>query len=297
MKIYRDEIYIAVPPGADIKEQLQYRHMTQKEFAVRMDMSEKHISKLINGEVQLTHDVALRLETVLGVPAHYWNGLEALYREKIERILARAAKKTDLALVRKFPYAEIVDFGWVPPAETTEDKAGHLHRYFEMVSLSLLADKQLSHIACHRLNPSRKDDLAILAWAQQARILARDIETKTFKSNKLEAKLPEIRKLSTDASSATVTKIRNLLAGCGVALVMLPRREQSSLRGITFSAEGKVIIGLCEEPSARESFRFSLFHEIAHILLGHLELPNGTTANEEKESDNWANKMLCPSVN
>ena len=31
---------IATPPGATIKEQLENRGMTQKEFAVRMDMSE-----------------------------------------------------------------------------------------------------------------------------------------------------------------------------------------------------------------------------------------------------------------
>jgi len=56
--------------------------MSQKEFAARMDMSEKHISKLINGEVQLTPETAVRLEMVLGVPAKFWNNLEAIYREK-----------------------------------------------------------------------------------------------------------------------------------------------------------------------------------------------------------------------
>ena len=61
--------FIATPPGATIKEQLLDRGLSQKEFAVRMGMSEKHISKLINGEVQLTPDVAVRLEMVLGVPA------------------------------------------------------------------------------------------------------------------------------------------------------------------------------------------------------------------------------------
>ena len=53
-----------------IKEVLENRHMTQKELASRMDMSEKHISKLINGEVPLTQDVALRLERVFGVDAN-----------------------------------------------------------------------------------------------------------------------------------------------------------------------------------------------------------------------------------
>ena len=37
--------FIATPPGATIKEQLIDRGLSQIEFALRMGMSEKHISK------------------------------------------------------------------------------------------------------------------------------------------------------------------------------------------------------------------------------------------------------------
>ena len=82
----RSRICIAIPPGATIKEQLKDRGMSQKEFASRMGMSEKHISHLIHGDVQLTPDVAYKLEMVLGVPAKFWNNLEAIYREKLVKI-------------------------------------------------------------------------------------------------------------------------------------------------------------------------------------------------------------------
>ena len=78
--------YIATPPGATIKEQLGNRGMTQKEFANRMGMSEKHISRLINGEVHLTPETAEKLEMVLGVPASFWNKLEAIYQEKLAKV-------------------------------------------------------------------------------------------------------------------------------------------------------------------------------------------------------------------
>ncbi len=78
--------YIATPPGVTIKEQIVDRGMSQIEFAARMDMSEKHISKLINGEVLLTSEMAMRLEMVLGLPAHFWNNLESIYREKLQLI-------------------------------------------------------------------------------------------------------------------------------------------------------------------------------------------------------------------
>ncbi len=89
----RSRNYIAVPPGATVKEQLDDRGMSQKEFAARMGMSEKHISHLINGSVQLTPETAYRLETVLGLPARFWNRLEALYREEI--VKAETENATD----------------------------------------------------------------------------------------------------------------------------------------------------------------------------------------------------------
>lgn len=39
----RSHSYIATPPGATIIEQLNDRGISQKEFATRMGLSEKHI--------------------------------------------------------------------------------------------------------------------------------------------------------------------------------------------------------------------------------------------------------------
>lgn len=84
--MFESKTYIATPPGATIKEQLTSRGMKQNEFAMRMDMSEKHISNLINGKVALTEDVARKLELVLGLPARFWNNLESIFREKLTLI-------------------------------------------------------------------------------------------------------------------------------------------------------------------------------------------------------------------
>ena len=55
----KSKSFIATPPGATIKEQLETRGMSQKEFAFRMGFSEKHVSHLINGDVQLTQETAI----------------------------------------------------------------------------------------------------------------------------------------------------------------------------------------------------------------------------------------------
>lgn len=91
----RSRTYIATPPGATIKEQLDDRGMSQKELAACMAVSDEYVNHLINGEVQLTPDVANRLEIVLGIPASFWNNLEAIYREKLIKIAAENAIVSD----------------------------------------------------------------------------------------------------------------------------------------------------------------------------------------------------------
>lgn len=77
---------IALPPGATIKEQLDERNISQKEFVKRMEMSKMNVNKLINGEILLTKDIALKLETVLGIHYQFWLNLEEIYRKKLKMI-------------------------------------------------------------------------------------------------------------------------------------------------------------------------------------------------------------------
>lgn len=83
----RSRHIIATPPGATIREQLDDSEMTQKELASFMEMPEKQVSELINGEIHLTPEIAMKLESVFGVPASYWCNLEIIYRAKLQEIV------------------------------------------------------------------------------------------------------------------------------------------------------------------------------------------------------------------
>ena len=78
--------YVAVPPGETIKEQLVDRGWTQKKLAAEMGISEKHMSRLIQGKVFLTAPMAERLEAALGISASFWKGLEADFRADLVRV-------------------------------------------------------------------------------------------------------------------------------------------------------------------------------------------------------------------
>ena len=119
--------YIAIPPGETIKEQLEDRDMSQKEFAQRMDLSEKHVSRLLNGKVGLTHDTALKLESVLGIKAEFWNNLENRYREKLALVKSENEMDEDLSLLNQFPYKEMADLRWIEKESNRKERVKNLH--------------------------------------------------------------------------------------------------------------------------------------------------------------------------
>lgn len=291
----RSRSYIATPPGATMKEQLNDRGMSQKEFAARMDMSEKHISKLINGEVQLTPETAVRLEMVLGVPAKFWNNLEAIYREKIIKAEAENTMDADAEMAKQFPYSEMAKFGWVPKTREVKKKVVYLRKYFEVVALSLLGSEQIMRIACRRLAITEKSDLALMAWVQEAKIKARDIKTGPININGLISVIPEIRKMTKLKPKEFCPLIKKCLADCGIALVFLPHLKGSFLQGASFMDGNRIVVGLTARGRDADKFWFSLFHELAHIVLGHVGQPNGTSEDDEKAADKWSGDTLITS--
>lgn len=288
----RSRSYIATPPGATIKEQLSDRGMSQKEFAARMDMSEKHISKLINGDVHLTPDVAVRLELVLGVPAKFWNNLESIYREKLVKVEMENTMDTDIELAKQFPYSEMSRFGWVPETRDAKEKVIYLRKYFGIVELSLLENEQITRIACRRLAITEKSDLALMAWVQEAKIIARGIQTEPINIKGLIAAIPDIRKMTVMKPNEFCLKVKKYLADCGIALVFLPHLKGSFLQGSTFLDGNKIVVGLTARGKDADKFWFSLFHELAHIVLGHVGQINGISDEDERAADTWSEETL-----
>lgn len=291
----RSRTIIASPPGTTIKEQLVDRGMSQKEFALRMDMSEKHISRLINGEVQLTPDMSRRLELVLGVPAQFWSRLESVFREKLAKADAENDMDADIEIAKKFPYKEMAKNGWVPKTSKATEKVIYLRKHFEVVRLGLLQGTLIPGIACRRLAEHEKADHALFAWAQKAKLEARKIDTKTIDINKLSNMIPNIRKMTRENPEMFCVTLVETLANCGIATVFLPHIGGSFLHGATFYDGSKIVMGLTVRGKDADRFWFSLFHEIAHIIYGHIGQPNGTSDIDESAADEFAKETLIAS--
>jgi HTH-type transcriptional regulator/antitoxin HigA len=184
--------------------------------------------------------------------------------------------------------------GWIPETNKLADKVINLRKYFEVVQLNLIKSSLITRIACRRLAATEKSDLALISWAQKAKLSARTIAVHPIDRKALEHHLPDIRKMTTMCPDIFCPMLIQMLADCGIALVFLPHIGGSFLHGATFCDGGKIVVGLTVRGKDADKFWFSLFHELAHILLGHINQVNGTTEEDETAADLFARDTLIP---
>ena len=76
-RIYSD---IAIPPGKILLGSIKALSISLDELARRMDQPIQELTSIIKGKKEITADTAIKLEKVLGTPAHIWLNLERDYR-------------------------------------------------------------------------------------------------------------------------------------------------------------------------------------------------------------------------
>ena len=83
MKIVEYKDVIAFHPGQYIGELIEDYQMTQKEFAEKLGLSPKTISKLVNGEESISNDIAQKLEKFTNISMNTLLNLQASFDRKV----------------------------------------------------------------------------------------------------------------------------------------------------------------------------------------------------------------------
>lgn len=83
MKIVEYKDLIAFHPGQYIGELIEDYQMTQKEFAEKLGVSPKTVSKLVNGEQSISNDLAQKLEKLTNISMKTWLNLQASFDRKV----------------------------------------------------------------------------------------------------------------------------------------------------------------------------------------------------------------------
>ena len=71
--------FIPTHPGELLKDEIECRHISQKQLAADMGVSYTVLNDIVNGKRSVNIKFALLCEAALGIPAHILTGLQAEY--------------------------------------------------------------------------------------------------------------------------------------------------------------------------------------------------------------------------
>jgi len=295
---------MAIHPGELLEETLEELGMSQAELANRMGRPKQMINEIIKGKKSITSTTALELEDVLGIPSHIWLGLESEYQIVLAKAQERKQMEEESKLISHFPYAELAKYGFVKATRVAVEKVEELKRFFGVARLVQISQVKAYQPAFRVSDHKSVSHEAIASWIQAGRIKAAQIQTAPFDKKRLKTSLIEIRDaMNMEDINQALDKIRQMLASCGVAFVLLPHFKKTKVNGATFWVDdrNKAVIVMSLKGSYSDMFWFSLFHEIGHILLHDkrevfLEdsYSNKALQQQEEEANRFARDFLIP---
>jgi HTH-type transcriptional regulator/antitoxin HigA len=297
--IYSD---IAIPPGEYFAEVLMEKRISQAEAARRMGRPAQAINEIISGKKTITSETALQLERVLGVAAHIWTELEARFRLiKARQEEIRQCQK-ELPFLNEIPYVTLSRIGSVKKTRDRIEKIRELHGFFGVAALSNLRDVRAYNSAFRCSRRGNASPYALAAWLRCAELIAEEVSTKSFDKERLCINIPLIREFTLVSPDKFIPQLKELLAKCGVVLILMPHFPKTYAHGATFwPSQDRAVIMMSTRGSWADIFWFSLFHEIGHIVLhnkGQTFIDatpvDSSLQNQETEADCFAEDNLIP---
>ena len=109
--------FMAVHPGMMIKPELEERGISQKDFAKMVGIQASHLSEVLNGKRTLSTDLAVKIESAIGLPAKVLLSAQTQYElESVNAVTDSKEKETvtiTIPVSDRYLLREIVRrFGW-----------------------------------------------------------------------------------------------------------------------------------------------------------------------------------------
>lgn len=295
---------IAFHPGYYINELIEDMGITQEEFATRLGTTPKTVSKLVNGECNLSNDLIQRLSSMFGLSVEFWFSLQNKYEEKkleIEQI-QRIDNQKDI--VKTIDYSYFVRVVALPVAKKIEDKIKNLCKYLKVSDLNVLLKPDF--LVNYRTGIGEMQSKNVInsrVWLQTAMNIGETKSAKKFDAQKLKRYIPEIRNMTVQEPAIFLPRLREIFEECGVIFVLLPSLKNSGINGaVKWYNHDKVLLAMNDRRCYADTFWFSLFHEIKHVLQQKIKIVflsrtdmNLLDNSLEKEANDFAGEVLIPS--
>lgn len=277
---------MAIHPGSYVEEIFEDLNITQKEFAHRLNITEKSLSKLMNGEDNLSKEVSYKLSKLTGISVNTWMNLQNEYDKKILEINDRRLEDEE-KVCKLIDFKYFKNHGFVEDRRfTLKEKVEKLRSILNIADLTYLTEFNTEVSYRNTKEFEEKSIINSNVMLEISSNIARNKCSNKLDKEKLKKYLPEIRTMTTQDPTEFYPRLEEVLLECGIVLVALPNLKNASINGATKKFKnGSVMLLISDRNKNSDIFWFSIIHEISHIL-------DGDFYSNYKDNDDYLEKEL-----
>lgn len=261
-------------PGIYVKDAIEELGLSQSEFALRTGLSIKNVSTLINGESNITFDVAVKLAAFFHNSVEGWINLQTKYNLFLNEENKQKEYEEDWSIAKQFDKHFVANVLEIQiDAKNKEKTIDALRKCFNVVCLQNL--KSADMYAFHRTSVikdiNEKTIIMRNAWISLAEQEARKMVCSTFNKESIVSNISYLRSLTLEEPKRMSKELISFLSTCGVKLVILPFLSGSNTSGVTkwIPNENCVMVAVNDCGKDADRIWFSIFHELGHAIKNH----------------------------
>ena len=291
---YNDKI--AFHPGYYISEAIEESGLTQYDFARRLDTTPKNISCLVNGEQKLSTDIAMKLARMLDTSVEYWLNLQSAYDTVSAEIKSEEALEEERRVFAYLDYKYFQSYYGLPSLPRKIDcQIKQVRKFLKVATLSVFKERNMA------VNFRSSTDKLSEANIVKANIMVQIATNQAL--NNPAPKFDRSRFNKTVDYALTLTGkhqefyrlLKKAFYDAGVNFVILPNMPGSKINGATKKIKNNVMLMVNDRRLNADTFWFTLFHEIGHIINGDMGITfEGKEYHAEDEADIFAENKLIP---
>jgi HTH-type transcriptional regulator/antitoxin HigA len=264
-----------IHPGETLKEILEDRQMSQKELAIRTDVTEPHVSSIVNCQKAISVSYAKKLEYALGIDASFWVNLQANYdKELVDFEEINGISDQELEILKKLNsiVKHLKEIGILEPEAHGPMLVINLRRLLNISSLTRIP--QIAQTGVYRIaTATNVDPYVLFTWLRMCDLIVKEQETEQgLDIDRLKDKIPLIKELMFEDVAAIQPRLKTYLAKCGIKFSIVKNFRGAPVQGvIKKNSDGTLNLLMTTRRKFADIFWFTFFHEIGHIINGDID--------------------------
>ena len=261
-------------PGVYVKDAIDELGLSQSEFALRTGLSIKNVSTLINGESNITFDVAVKLAGFFRNSVEGWINLQtkySLYLNESKRIKEYEEDWEITKIINKDFCSNLLNINI--DSKHKENTVDKLRESLNVVTLTNLKSPDM-YAFCRTSVLKDVDEKTVIlrnAWISIAEKEARKMVCTEYNKERISDNMLYLRSLTLRGPEVIGTELKDFLSTCGIKLVILPFLSGSNISGVTkwISNENCAMVAVNDYGKDADKIWFSIFHEVGHAIKNH----------------------------